>query len=155
MNVNRIALGDGQRARTRWRASPSALTPRHSAGGTESARSCRLLSIKFPRVLFSRARASRFLDSPFDFSTAVGFCASGNSQMIAKLGRAATWSVNVPSHPLTPLRQWDGNMRGLQPSFLAVSPGAAARSRPRPAACDGLTRSRANLYAAKFIWYPG
>lgn len=27
--------------------------------------------------------------------------------------------------------------------------------RPRSAACNGLTRSRANLYAAKFIWYPG
>lgn len=25
----------------------------------------------------------------------------------------------------------------------------------RPAACNGLTRSCANLYAAKFIWYPG
>lgn len=57
--------------------------------------------------------------------------------------------------------------RGRTPSPLASAhPPASSHSlslslpprrallHPRSAACDGLTRSRANLYAAKFIWYP-
>lgn len=41
------------------------------------------------------------------------------------------------------------------PPHFPATVATLSQRRPRPAACNGLTRSRANLYAAKFIWYPG